>query len=90
MIHAMHALGVQYLANPVSLIKECHSILLRVLTKNVDWLKLFGDSLMEHFAKHIAQACFRSSCTVDTDGAMKLSFSMLLHQMACFHPCMVW
>ena len=31
--------------------------MLREFIKNVDWLKLFGDSLMEHFAKHNVQAC---------------------------------
>ena len=24
------------------------------------------------------------------NGAMESSFSQLLHQMACLHPCMVW
>ena len=63
--------------------------MLREFIKNVDWLKLFGDSLMEHFAKHVIQACFKSSCIVVTNSAMESSFSQLLHQMACLHPCMV-
>ena len=57
--------------------------------KNVDWLNLFGDSLMEHFAKLIAQACFKSSCIVVTNSAKESSFSQLLLQLACLHPCMV-
>ena len=63
--------------------------MLREFIKNVDLLKLFRDSLMEHFAKHVVQACFKSSCIVVTKGAMESSFSKLLHQMACLHPCMV-
>ena len=51
--------------------------MLREFTKSVDWLKLFGDSLMEHFAKHAVQACFKSSCKVVTNIVMESSFSLL-------------
>jgi hypothetical protein len=63
--------------------------MLREFIKNVDWLKLFRDTLMEHITKHVVQACFKSSCIVVTTSAMESSFSQLLHQMACLHPCMV-
>ena len=89
MFHAMHALGVQYLDNPVIFHNRMPYYAERVY-QNVDWLKQFGDSLMEHFAKHVVHACFKSSCIVVTNGAMESSFSQLLHQMACLHPCMVW
>ena len=49
--------------------------MLRDCIKNVDQLKLFGDSLIEHFAKHVVQACFKNSCTVVTSGVMGSSFS---------------
>ena len=65
-------------------------MLRKLVFKNVNWLKLCGDSSKEHFAKHVIQACFKSSCIVVTNGAMESSFSQLLHQMACLHPCMVW
>ena len=63
--------------------------MLRECIKNVGGVKLYGDSLLEHSAKHVGQACFKNSCTVVTSSAMELSFNQKLHQMACLHPCMV-
>ena len=43
--------------------------------KNVDELRLFGDSLMEHFAKQVGQASFKNLSTVVTNSAMESSFN---------------
>ena len=67
----------------------CH-ILLRKFIKNVGWLKLYGNLLMEHSAGHVDQTCFKKSCTVVTSGALEPGFNQQLHQMACLYPCMVW
>jgi hypothetical protein len=89
MSHAMHALGAQYLDNSVIFHNSLPYIMLRKFIKNVDWLKLLGNSLMEHFGKHDVHTCLQNSCTVITNGAMESSFSQLLQQMACLHPYMV-
>ena len=88
MIHAMHALGVQYLYSPVIFHSRMTYYTERVYQK-CGLVETVWDTLMEHFAKHVIQACFKSSCIVVTNNAMESSFIQLLHQMACLHPCMV-
>ena len=49
--------------------------MLRECIKNVGGVKLYGDSLLEHSAKHVGQACFKNSCTVVTSSAMESSLN---------------
>ena len=76
MIHAM--LCMQWQCSTLTVLLYftigCH-VMLREFIKNVDWFKLFRESLMEHFRKHVSQACFNYSCTVVTSGAMESSFN---------------
>ena len=51
-------------------------------------LRLFGDLQMEHCKRHVAQATFKSECTVGTNAVMASSLSPLLLLMACLHLCM--
>ena len=66
---------------------ECHIMLIGCLI-SVDWLKLFGDLLIELCKRHVAQAAFKSSCTVGINTVMVSSFNRLLLLMACLHLCM--
>ena len=89
MIHAVHALGVQYLDNPFIFHIRIPYYAERVYQK-CGLVETVWESLMEDFSKYAVPACFKSSCIVVTNSAMESSFSQLLHQMACLHPCMVW
>ena len=53
----------------------------REFIKNVDWLKLYGDSLMEHDAKHANQAFFKTNLINSADNA--LSLNCLLYVANC-------
>ena len=50
-------------------------------------LRLFGDLQMENLKGHVAQAIFKSKCTVGTNAVMVSSLSLLLLLMACLHLC---
>lgn len=72
----IHALGVEYIYNKVTLTIGCH-YRPREFIKHVDWKKLFWDSLMNNFGKHAIQACFKISCTAITSDTRESSFCQL-------------
>ena len=89
MIHAVHALGVQYLDNPFIFHIRIPYYAERVYQK-CGLVETVWESLMEDFSKYAVPACFKSSCIVVTNSAMESSLSELLRQMACLHPYKVW
>ena len=87
MTHAVLVLRVQYLEN-----LDIFYSRISCTTKSVGQkCELVEDvwRLMQHFAKHVVQDCFKRSWTVVTNRSMISSFSQLLHQVACLHPCKV-
>ena len=74
MIHAMHALAVQYLDNPAIIHSRMPYYAERVYQK-FGLVETVWESLMEHFAKHVVQACFKNSCTVYTSSVVEWSFN---------------
>ena len=88
MIHAMHELGVQYLDNHVIFHNRMPYYAERVYQKCglVETVWRFIDGVL---CKTCHPSLFQKLMYSGHNSAMELSFSQLLHQVACLHPCMV-
>ena len=52
--------------------------MLREFIQNVDWLKVFGDSLIELFAKHVVQSLFKKLMYSDHKGCHGIKFQSVV------------
>ena len=71
LIHSMNTLGVQLLLTNLLFHKR-----IPILSPEQKYglVKTVGESLKDHFAKQVAQACFKTSCPAVTNNVMESSF----------------